>query len=240
VSAYSSYTVTDPGANTGSPDDDKVIPIYDRLPSSFGNDRYVLTNPDFKASYSGSLEISGQYSASRLTFYGGTTASISRGPAAALGYGPLENDQSVVSETYISPNAETFRRGRLFNDRAFTIKLSAVYRLPWDIKAGAIARYQDGQNFSRVLVIPTLAQGTEAVRAFAAGDSRFRFIAGLDIRLSKGVTVGGTRVEGIFDGYNLTGLQYDVEERAAQAPNDRTPIAIQPSRVFHVGVRVGF
>ncbi len=240
LSAYSATFVTDPGANTGKPDDDKVIPVYSRVPATFGTDRYRLTNPGVKPTYTGSLELSGQYDAARVTFMGGLTASITRGAAAALGYGPLENDQSVVSETYITPNADPFRRGRLFNDRAFTIKLSAVYRLPWDIRAAAIARYQDGQNFSRVLVFPSLPQGTEAIRAFAAGDSRFRFIAALDTRVSKGFAVGGRRLEAILDAYNLTGQKYDVEERAAQAPNVRTPIAIQPSRVFHLGVRVGF
>lgn len=240
AAAYSAMLVADPGANVGSPGDDKIIPVYSRSPESFGVDRYLLTNLGVKAAYSGSLEISGQYATNRLTFYGGATASIARGPSAALGYGPLENDQSVVTETYISPNADPFRRGRLFNDRAFTIKLSGVYRLPWDVRAGAIARYQDGQNFSRMLVFPTLPQGTEAVRAFAAGDSRFRFIAALDLRLSKAFRVAGRQLEAVLDGYNLTGLNYDVEERAAQAPDDRTPIAYQPPRLFHVGVRVNF
>ena len=43
-----------------------------------------------------------------------------------------------------------------------------------------------------------------------------------------------------LDGYNVTGLHYDVEERAAQAPNDRTPIVVQPTRAVHVGLRLGF
>ncbi|MGE3507299.1 MAG: hypothetical protein AB7N65_00255 [Vicinamibacterales bacterium] len=240
ASAYTATLVEDPGANTGASGDDKIIPIYSRQPESFGADQYLLTNPGFKAAYSGSLEISGQYTTSRLAFYGGATASIARGPSAALGYGPLENDQSVVTETYVSPNADPFRRGRLFNDRAFTIKLSGVYRLPWNIRAGAITRYQDGQNFSRVLVVPTLPQGTEAIRAFAAGDSRFRFIAALDLRLSKAFTLQGRQLELIVDGYNVTAQDWDVEERAAQAPNDRTPIAYQPPRLLHVGIRVAF
>lgn len=240
AAAYATTWVADPGANTGRAEDDKVIPVYDRLTGTFGSDQYVLTNPGLKAAYSGSLELSGQYSANRLMFAGGATASIARGPSAALGYGPLENDQSVVTETYVSPNSDPFRRGRLFNDRAFTIKLSAVYRLPWEMRVGAIARYQDGQNFSRVLVFPDLAQGTEAVRAFAAGDSRFRFIATLDTRLSKALAVSGRQVDVILDGYNVTGQRYDVEERAAQAPDVRTPIAIQPSRVIHVGIRIGW
>jgi hypothetical protein len=240
ASAYSTFTVTDPGANTGSPDDDKVIAVYDRIPTTFGRDRYLLTNSGRDAALSGSLELSGQWTTSRLTFFGGATASIAQGPAANRGYGPLENDQSVIPDTYVSPNDAAFDRGRLFNDRAFTIKLSGVYRFPADVRLGAIARYQDGQPFSRMLVFPALAQGTEAVRAFAAGDSRFRFIGTLDVRLSKGFAVGRGRIDAILDAYNVPGLTYDVEERAAAAPDDRTPIAIQPSRAFHVGARVTF
>ena len=118
------------------------------------------------------------------------TASIATGPATNRGFGPLENDQSTLSDAYVTPNDATFARGRLFNDRAFTIKLSGVYRFPADIRLGAIARYQDGQPFSRMLVFQGLSQGTEAVRAFAAGDSRFRFVGTLDTRLSKGIRLG--------------------------------------------------
>lgn len=240
ASAYSVSTVNDPGSNTGSPDDDKVISIFSRLPATFGADRYVLTNTDADASLSGNLELSGQWTTPRLTFFGGATASIAQGPATNRGYGALENDQSVLPDAFVTPNGDTFARGRLFNDRAFTIKLSGVYRLPWDIRAGAIARYQDGQPFSRMLVFPALPQGAEAVRAFAAGDSRFRFVGTLDVRVSKGFMVGGRRVEAVLDAYNLPGLTYDVEERAAALPDDRTPIAIQPSRAIHVGLRAVF
>lgn len=238
--AYSRFSVEDPGANTGSPDDDKVIPVYARIPSTLGADRYLLTTSGEDPSLSGSLELSGQWSASRLTLYGGATASIAQGPASNLGYGALENDQSAIPDAYVSPNADTFNRGRLFNDRAFTVKLTGVYRLPWDTRLGAIARYQDGQSFSRVLVFPDLPQGAEAVRAFPAGDSRFRFIGTLDARLSKGFRVAGGTVDLVLDAYNLLNLTYDVEERAAQAPNVRTAIAIQPPRAAHVGVRVSF
>ena len=139
---------------------------------------------------------------------------------------------------HIDPGDDGFRIGFLY--RAFTIKLSGVYRFPWDVRLGAIARYQDGQPFSRMLVFPELAQGAEAVRAFPAGDSRFRFIGTLDTRLTKGFALGSNHLDFILDVYNLPGLTYDVEERAAAAPNDRTPIAIQPSRIFHLGARVTF
>jgi hypothetical protein len=239
-SAYTTFSVADPGSNTGSPDDDKVITVFNRLPSTFGSDRFLLTNGGEKAALSGNLELSGQWTSTRLTFYGGATASIAQGPAGSRGYGPLENDQSIVTDYFLTPNGTSLNRGRLFNDRAFTIKLAGVYRLPWDVRVGAIARYQDGQPFSRMLVFENLGQGTEAVRAFAAGDSRFRFIATLDTRLQKGFIVAGRRFEAILDAFNLTGLNYDVEERAGAGPDDRTPIAFQPPRTFHVGVRVTF
>jgi hypothetical protein len=239
-SAYTTSSVADPGANTGSPDDDKVITVFNRLPSTFGADRFLLTNSGEDAALSGNLELSGQWSGGRFTLYGGATASIAQGPAASRGYGPLENDQSVVADLFVTPNGTSLDRGRLFNDRAFTIKLSGVYRLPADIRIGAIARYQDGQPFSRMLVFENLGQGAEAVRAFAAGYSRFRFIGTLDTRLQKGFTIAGHRLEAILDAYNLLDLTYDVEERAAAAPNDRMPIAIQPPRTFHLGIRMTF
>ena len=52
-------------------------------------------------------------------------------------------------------------RGRLFGDRAFTGKLTTVYRFPSSLTLGAIARYQDGQPFARLLVVPGLNQGPE-------------------------------------------------------------------------------
>ena len=240
ASAYTTFTVQDPGANTGKSDDDKVIAVYDRLPSSFGADRYLVTNETGDPALSGGLELSGEWTASRLTMMGGATASIAVGPAASLGYGPLENDQSLPGESFVSPNGSTLAKGRLFADRAFTVKLAGVYRLGWDVTLGVIARYQDGQSFSRVLVFPSLAQGTEAVRAFAAGDSRFKFIGTLDVRLQKGFGTAGRRAALVLDVYNLPGLTYDVEERAAAQPNDRRGIAIQPPRTVHVGLRTTF
>jgi hypothetical protein len=240
VASYTTFTVNDPGANTGKADDDKVITVFDRMPATFGADRYLLTNPVQDGALSGGLELSGEWAVSRFRIIGGATASIAVGPAASRGYGPLENDQALPGEAFVSPNGSTLARGRLFADRAFTVKLAGVYRFPSDITLGVIARYQDGQNFSRVLVFPSLSQGTEAVRAFAAGDSRFKFIGTLDARLQKGVTAGGRRFVVLLDAYNLLGLSYDVEERAAAQPNDRRGIAVQPPRTVHVGLQARF
>ena len=240
ASAYSVSFVDDPGPDVLSLDDDRRVPVYNRLPSTFGADRYLLTNPGGDAATLAGLEVSARLTTSRLTLLTGATASITDGAAANRGFGPGENDQGLVGELLVTPNAETFARGRLFSDRAYTVKLAGVYRFPEDVRLGVIARYQDGQPFARLLVFPDLRQGAEAVRAFANGGTRFTFTGTLDVRLQKGFRVGAHRVDAIFDAYNLLNLSYEVEERTVAEPDVRVGSAVQPPRTFQVGARVTF
>jgi hypothetical protein len=239
--SYSSFTVQDPGGDVLSSDDDQLLSIYDRRSSSFGRDRYLLTNPgqEHKATFEG-IELTIQIKTERLVMMGGATAGQAKGPAAYRGFGALENDHTIIGELFTDPNAGTLARGRLFADRAYTAKLAAVYKLPADVRLGAIARYQDGQAFARVLVFPALSQGTDAVRAFSNGESRFMFIGTLDVRLQKGVPVGGRRVNLFLDAYNLLNLSNSVEEDVAAPPDVRIATAVQPPRSFHAGLTVTF
>jgi TonB-dependent receptor-like protein len=239
--SYSSFTVQDPGGDVLSSADDQLLSIYDRRSSTFGRDRYLLTNPgqEDKATFEG-VELTIQIKTERLMMMGGATAGQAKGPAASRGFGPLENDHTVVGELFTDPNAGTLARGRLFADRAYTAKFAAVYKLPADVRLGVIARYQDGQAFARVLVFPALNQGTDAVRAFSNGESRFMFIGTLDARLQKRVSVGGRRVDLFLDGYNLLNLSNSVEEDVAAPPDVRIATAVQPPRSFHAGLTVNF
>ena len=105
---------------------------------------------------------------------------------------------------------------------------------------GAIARYQDGQPFSRVVIAPDLNQGTEAIRAFADGDSRFTFTGTLDLRLQKRFVVNGHALAAVLDAYNVINLGYEVEEFVVTGPTYRDISAIQPPRAVQVGLRVSF
>jgi hypothetical protein len=240
ASAYSSFPIADTGPDVFTSADDRDVPVYARLPATFGADRYLLENrSDGDASVRG-VEVSARLTTPRVILFAGATASIARAPAASLGYGPLENDQSIVSDLFVTPNRETFERGRPFNDRAYTMKVAAIGRLPGQVHVGIVARYQDGQPFARVVVAPDLPQGAEAVRAFPNGDLRFVYIGTLDARLQKRVEFNGWAVSALVDGYNLAKLSNGVEERAAAAPNVRIPTAVQPPRVFQAGFAVTF
>jgi hypothetical protein len=240
LSSYSTIGIPDPGLVFEDPSDDQILVVYNRLPASFGQNQYLLTNPDQQAATSYALTATAAGSTERLFLLFGATASMANGFAANRGFLPIENDQDIVGELLTSPNAATFGRGRLFSDRAFTIKWTTVYRFPGDIRFGAIARYQDGQPFSRLVLASELNQGIEAVRPYPNGRNRFTFTGTLDLRLQKGFSLGAGRAAAIVDFYNLLTRGNEVEEYVVTGPAFRTPTAIEPPRSVHVGIRVTF
>jgi hypothetical protein len=242
ISSYTMSTVIDgrPAADGG----DVPLPVFNRLPSSFGADRYLLTNNppgDTADAWFEGLVLNAEASVGRLAFLLNATASQTDGPANNLGFHADENDLGGVGELFADPNATASARGRLFYDRAFTLKMSAVYQFPSAITFGAIARYQDGQPFSRVTVVPDLNQGTEFVRAYPAGDARFMFTGTLDLRFQKAVRIGAAGIGVFVDAYNVLNMGNEVEEHVVTGyPAFRDITAIQPPLTVHVGLRLRF
>ena len=235
-SAYSLTMLSDPGLfGTG-----QLLPVYNRSPATFGADRYSLTNPaDDETTFVGA-ELTGQIDKRPLFMLFGLTAGRSEGLSANRGFRAVENDAAVIGEIYTDPNARTYAQGRLFTERGYTIKWSGVYRFPHDVRFGWAARYQDGQHFARLIVVPGLNQGPEIVRAFRNGRTRFTFTATLDARLQKGFSVGSKRVAIVLDGYNLLNTQIEIEEFQVGGPLSRTTTAVQPPRALHAGLRISF
>lgn len=235
---YGIVRIPDANADLLGRGDDHVLTVYDRLPESFGLDRYLLTNADVAAATAGALVVTGDVRTERLYLSIGATASASVGPAAHRGFRADENDHEIGGELLANPNAAEFARGRLFNDRAYVIKWTTVYRFPGGVRLGAIARYQDGQPFSRLVVVPGLAQGAEAVRGFANGRSRFAFTGTLDLRVQKRFMVRGTAMDAIADVYNALDMGKEVEEYVITGPRFREITAVQPPRAIMIGVRL--
>jgi hypothetical protein len=240
VADYVPVGVPDAFSDWGGAGDDRILTIYNRRPASFGRDTYVLTNPGQQAATAYALRMSWDHSGDRLFLLLGATAYMAEGAGGNRGYGPLENDQDVPGEQFTNPNAASYARGRLFSDRAFTIKWTMLYRFPGDVTVGGIARYQDGQPFARVVVLPGLNQGAEAVPAYPNGATRYTFTGSFDLRVQKGFRIGAARLDGILDAYNLFTRNNSVEEYIATDAGFRTSIAIQPPPAVHLGLRVSF
>ncbi|HUR35531.1 MAG TPA: hypothetical protein VM032_17130 [Vicinamibacterales bacterium] len=240
AASYAAIGLPDAGKDLTDPSDDRTLVVYNRLPASFGLDTYLVTNPDQEAAAVYALRMSLEHSSDRLFLIFGATASAALGSGGNRGYGPLENDQDVPGELFTNPNAASYARGRLFSDRAFTIKWTTLYRFPGDFTVAGIARYQDGQPFSRMVVVPNLNQGVEAVQAYPNAGSRYTFTGTLDLRMQKGFRAGRGRIDAIVDAYNLLTRNNEVEEYVVSGPAFRTPTAIEPPYSVHFGLRVTF
>ncbi len=235
---YDVTFVDDPAVDVVGPSDDRPLPVHARRPDSFGLDRYLLTNvPGHDVLHEGvELTVEKRVTSSLLLRAGGT-ASRSTGAGGNRGYGVLENDPGVIGEVFDDPAADLFRRGRLFFDRAYTLKIAALWR-PRGWSLGTVANYQDGQPFARVVLVPGLPQGAEAVPAIRRGDHRFTFTLTVDARVERSFRAGPGRVAVIAEAFNLLDMRNEVEEDVAFGPSFRRVTAIQPPRAVRFGIRL--
>jgi len=261
VASYDVFHVADPGPSRSDPIDDQLLPIYNRSPATFGMDRYELSNSDQPATFHGVTVIFDR-STPRVYLSAAVAMGWTDAAAGNRGYGPGENDAGLVGELLTDPNATTHARGNVFADRQYDFRVATAYKLPHDISFGVVARYQDGQPFSRMVILPDLNQGADAVRAFRSGKSRFTFTGTLDIRVQKGIALpGGGRAALVLDGFNVINMDKEVEEwvvtgaewtrnlKSSPSPDPttgrrrtlyRTPTLAQPPRALHIGMRVSF
>ncbi len=239
ASSYRVVFIPDAAEDWDGPGDDKPLAVFDRLPESFGKDAFLLTNPaDGNAKYEG-IETTWTLSTRRLRVLFGVMAYRTRSWVGHLGFGPLENDQSVVGDVFEQPNARPVVQGSYFFDRSYVAKWSTSYRAPGDIRVGFSARYQDGQPFSRVVIAPNLASGAQMIHAYRIGRTRFTYTLTLDIRVEKGFTIAGRRSALQLDVFNATRHRNEVEEDVLTTPNFRRSTAVQPPLTFRVGFRIG-
>lgn len=239
ASSYRVVFIPDAAEDWDGAGDDRPLAVFDRLPSSFGKDAFLLTNPaDGHAKYEG-VETTWTLTTRRVRVLFGVMAYRTRSWVGHLGFGPLENDQSVVGDVFEHPNARPVVQGSYFFDRSYVAKWSTSYRAPGDIRIGFSARYQDGQPFSRVVIAPDLSSGAQMIHAYRIGRTRFTYTLTLDIRVEKGFTMAGRRSALQLDVFNATRHRNEVEEDVLTTPNFRRSTAVQPPLTFRVGFRIG-
>jgi hypothetical protein len=161
--------------------------------------------------------------------------------SANRGYRADENDQGLLGEAFTTPNAATHARGRQFFDRAYVIKVLGAYTAPGPFRGSIVARYQDGQPFSRVVIAEGLNQGAEIVQAYPRGGQRFTYTGTVDARAELVWPIGGRRSVALaLDAFNLLDMSNEVEEDVVSGPGFRTISAVQPPRVVRLGFRFTF
>ena len=234
----STVDVPDPGYDVVGSADDQVLGVADLIPSETPYQiEGVLTNlPDGTSRRLG-LRAGVEIRSRRMSLLLTGIAHLAESLAANRNFGSSENVPGIAGDVAIDPNSAIHARGRLFGDRAYTVKIASVYQLPWETTLGVIARYQDGQPFARLVLVPDLNQGPDIVRAFPNGTARFTFTGTLDLRVQKTLH---PKAAIFLDAYNVVNLAEEVEERVVSGAAYRTPTAAQPPRTVHIGASVSF
>jgi len=240
ASDYSAFQVPDVNFLPDSPVGRPRVTVFDRAAGLYGRDRYLLTNDTGDAARSWGIELSIRADTERVVLMASGAFTWALGPAAAVGFAPTANDQDVLGSMFVDPNAATEARGQLFQDRSHTAKIAGIWRLPGRASVGAILRYQDGQPFARLVVVPNLTQGPTAVRAYANGGSAFTYTGTLDVRVQKAFTVHGGDAAVYVDVFNAPNVSNEAAERVVAGAAFRTPTSVQPPRTAVVGIRVAF
>jgi hypothetical protein len=240
ASAYDVYYVPDPGNDIDGTTRLQMLPIYNRRVDTFGQDRYLLANDAEKGHGKGLELLIERNVGRRFRLLVGGTASKSIAPAAWRGFEARENDLGLVGENREQPNAATLSKGRLFFERGYNLKIAATYAFPGEVRAGAVARYQDGQHFARLVIPEDLNQGPDPVRGITNGESRFTFVLTFDARVEKAFTLAGRRLIAALEAFNITDSSIEVEQDVIWRPGYRATSAVQPPRTFRLSLDMDF
>ena len=236
--AFTPVAVLDP--YNGQP-----LTVFEQNPSTFGQDRYLLTNPPGLREQNSGLvaELANQWR--RLTFHLSFVAEKSYGPTNP-GDAVFENDPGVVGALFADPNTLIHAAGRSFLDRAYVAKAQVVYLLPAGLELASVANYLDGLPFARQLLVTGLAQGpivvATTVRGSPEGGNRSQYVANWNLRLERAFPLPAGRVAAALDVLNVTNAAKRLQESDLSSPafNLRLPVAIQPPRFARFELRYEF
>jgi hypothetical protein len=247
--AFTPVSIQDPGPD-GIPGtfDDQTLTVYAQNPATFGQDRYLLTNPaGLRMLNTGILaEVGTGWRG--LTLHASFVAEKSYGPTNP-GDAFYENDPGVIGALFLDPNTTVHAAGRIFVDRAYAGKVQAAYRLPaaWGrIELASVAVYTDGLVFARRLLVTGLPQGpflvATTVRGSPEGGNRAQYAINWNLRIGRefGLPIGRLAVFG--DILNVTNAGQSLQQNDLSGPsfNLRLPVLIQPPRMVRLGFRYSF
>ena len=232
-------SIPDPSGDIVGASDDQILPIIEESVRSFTSSQYLLTNPDEHRALGEGAELGFETNGKHIHW--GLTGAAFRvsGRGGNRGLRVAENDFGVVGESFDSTNADTFGYGRLFFDRAYSLRMWLTANDIRGFTFGALGRYDDGQPFARHVIQYDLPQGPDFVQAIPRGRARLHYTLSVDARVSKRFTLSGADIEISASVFNALGSQFEAEEQVVWLPDYRRITMVQPPRALVIGVRVG-
>ncbi len=230
--------IPDPSGDIVGPSDDQLLPIVEESLRSFTQSQFLLTNPADHDALGEGAELGFETNAKHVHWglIGAAFRDSGRGGNRSLRV--AENDFGVVGESFDRTNADTYGYGRLFFDRAYSLRMYLTANDVRGFTFGAIGRYDDGQPFARLVIQNDLPQGPDFVQAIPRGRARLHYTLSVDARLAKRFNAGGASVEVSASVFNALGSQFEAEEQIVWQADYRRITMVQPPRAFVIGVRI--
>jgi hypothetical protein len=255
---FDSYCVTAPtdsrlGAASGS----QICGLYDVVPSKFGQiSNLVQPAANFGEQYEhyGGIDVAVNV---RYARGGLLTGGVSTGQTVTDNCAVVQSNPQVglsVGGGTASLSATDFCHVVLPWSSQTQVKLAASYPLPWwDIQASGTFQNLPGipvfanRAYTNAEIAPSLGRNLAAGPngivniALMAPNKEFEDrVNQLDVRLTKTFRFGRTRVQGMFDVYNLFNASAVLTENFTYGPAWLRPSAILGARLFKFGAQLDF
>lgn len=230
--------IPDPSGDILGASDDQILPVIEESARSFSQSQFLLTNPAEHKALGEGAELGFETNAKHVHWglIGAAFRDSGRGGNRSLRV--TENDFGVVGESFDRTNADTFGYGRLFFDRAYSLRMYLTANDVRGFTFGAVARYDDGQPFARLVIQNDLPQGPDFVQAIPRGRARLHYTLSVDARLAKRFKLSGADLEVSASVFNALGSQFEAEEQVVWQPDYRRITMVQPPRAFVIAVRI--
>jgi hypothetical protein len=242
---YTAQTYNDIGDDRLFGDqDDLTFTVWNRNRDALGRDAFLLTNVDAQnraSTYKG-LDLTVTKSWNEQFYFSIALTAMEIIGTTNPGNTEWENDDGVLGALYTDPNNAINARGRMRFDRAYTARIGGSLALPLGTRLGLVAKYYDGQPFTRLIVLDGLNQGPLFIQAHARGVARYEYNMTVDARLEKSVRLGSTVLRLMVDVFNAFNQNLATEESALT--NSEFPLRfatrIQSPRFFRAGFNFEF
>ncbi|MDO8793914.1 MAG: TonB-dependent receptor [Vicinamibacterales bacterium] len=170
------------------------------------------------------------------------------------------NDYPNLAASQAQPRTEEYchQQSSWWNGAGSQIKLQAVYPLPWGITASASYKHLPGVGITanyvatNAQILPSLGRNlslcaptgacnaTMTIAAIAPAREFDERLNQIDTRFTRSLTVMKTRIQGIFEIYNLTNTRPSQANQTTLNANYLQPSVLLGGRLFKFGAQVDF
>jgi hypothetical protein len=207
------------------------IRAFNQDPDTLGDADLVVTNIDgLEHTYNGVEFAVTKRMADNWQLVGGYTVGAVEG-LFDRGFG----------DDFNNPNLNINREGaKIDKDSTHVFKLIGTYIFPKEVTVSTNLKYFTGQPVQENITIRGLNQGTETILANPRGTTRLDNVTLWDFRISKVFNVGSTRMEAMFDVFNLLNQSSATAINTNVGPTFGRISEILPPRVARLGLQVRF